>query len=60
MTTFTAALVQMRSGQAPAANLDIAVKLIGEAKQTGPEFDALFQECMKQPQQPHTSGGGRK
>jgi hypothetical protein len=35
-------------------------ELKGEAKQTGPEFDALFHECMKQPQQQHTSGGGRK
>jgi uncharacterized tellurite resistance protein B-like protein len=31
-------------------------ELKGEAKQTGPEFDALFAECMKQPQQQHTSG----
>ncbi len=32
-------------------------ELKGEAKQVGPEFEALFTECMKQPQEQHTSGG---
>jgi uncharacterized tellurite resistance protein B-like protein len=31
-------------------------ELKGEAKHAGPEFEALFTECMKQPQQQHTSG----
>ena len=31
-------------------------ELKGEAKATGPEFDKLFTECMKQPQESHTSG----
>jgi predicted amidohydrolase len=36
--TFTAALVQMRSGFSPQANLDAAVKMIGEAKDRGAEY----------------------
>jgi predicted amidohydrolase len=36
--TFTAALVQMRSGLAPQANLDTAMKLIGEAKNSGADY----------------------
>ena len=36
--TFTAALVQMRSGLKPQANLDAAVKLIGEAKDRGADY----------------------
>ncbi len=31
-------------------------ELKGEARQTGAEFDALFAECMRQPQERHTSG----
>lgn len=31
-------------------------ELKGEAKQTGPEFAALFHECMKQPPEQHTCG----
>lgn len=31
-------------------------ELKGEAREVGPEFEALFEECMKQPQQQHTSG----
>ncbi len=31
-------------------------ELKGEARQAGPEFEALFKECMKQPQERHTSG----
>lgn len=34
-------------------------ELQGEAKDIGPEFTLLFQECMKQPREPHTSGSGR-
>jgi len=37
-TTFTAGLVQMRSGVSPAANLDAALKLIGEAKNGGADY----------------------
>jgi len=37
-TTFTAALVQMRSGLAPQANLDAAMRLIGEAKDGGADY----------------------
>jgi predicted amidohydrolase len=37
-TTFTAALVQMRSGLLPQANLDAALRLIGEAKSGGAEY----------------------
>jgi predicted amidohydrolase len=36
--TFTAALVQLRSGLNPQANLDAAVKLIGEAKDGGADY----------------------
>jgi predicted amidohydrolase len=37
-STFTAGLVQMRSGLSPQANLDAAVKLIGEAKASGADY----------------------
>jgi deaminated glutathione amidase len=37
-TTFTAALVQMRSGLSPQANLDAALRLIGEAKNSGADY----------------------
>ena len=37
-TTFTVGLVQMRSGLTPAANLDTAVKLIGDAKAAGADY----------------------
>jgi predicted amidohydrolase len=37
-STFTVGLVQMRSGLDPAANLDSAVKLIGEAKAGGADY----------------------
>jgi predicted amidohydrolase len=37
-STFTAGLVQMRSGLSPQANLDAAVKLIGEAKDGGADY----------------------
>ena len=33
-------------------------QLRGEAKEASPEFDRLFEECMKQPMEPHTSGRG--
>jgi predicted amidohydrolase len=36
--TFTAALVQMRSGLTPKANLDTAIKLIREAKNGGADY----------------------
>ena len=36
--TFTVGLVQMRSGLVPAANLDAATKLIGEAKAAGADY----------------------
>ena len=36
--TFTAGLVQMRSGLSPQANLDAAVKLIEEAKNGGADY----------------------
>src|SRR5882724_10902739 len=36
--TFTAALVQMRSGLSPQANLDVALRLIGEAKSAGADY----------------------
>src|SRR5262245_39542040 len=36
--TFTVGLVQMRSGLTPAANLETAVKLIGEAKAAGADY----------------------
>jgi predicted amidohydrolase len=36
--TFTVGLVQMRSGLSPSANLDTAVKLIGEAKAAGADY----------------------
>jgi predicted amidohydrolase len=35
---FTAGLIQMRSGRAPAANLDTATKLIREAKAAGADY----------------------
>jgi predicted amidohydrolase len=37
-STFTAGLIQMRSGVTPQANLDAAVKLIGEAKDAGADY----------------------
>jgi predicted amidohydrolase len=37
-STFTAALVQMRSGLTPATNLETAVRLIGEAKAAGADY----------------------
>jgi predicted amidohydrolase len=37
-STFTVGLVQMRSGLDPAANLDVASKLIGEAKAGGADY----------------------
>src|SRR5215467_8283183 len=36
--TFRVALIQMRSGRSPAANLDAAAKLIGEAKAGGAHY----------------------
>ena len=36
--TFKAAMIQMRSGLMPAANLDAAVRMIGEAKSAGAEY----------------------
>jgi len=30
----------------------------GEAKEVSPEFEKLFEECMKQPMEQHTSGRG--
>jgi predicted amidohydrolase len=36
--TFKAAMIQMRSGIAPAANLDAAVRMIGEAKSAGANY----------------------
>jgi hypothetical protein len=33
-------------------------ELKGEAKVTSPEFEALFKERMKEPQEQHTSGHG--
>ena len=36
--TFRVGLVQMRSGRSPAANLDAAAKLIGEAKRGGADY----------------------
>jgi hypothetical protein len=32
--------------------------LKGEAKETSPEFETLFKESMKAPQEQHTSGHG--
>src|SRR5947209_7946370 len=37
-STFRVGLIQMRSGRAPAANMDAAAKLIGEAKNGGAEY----------------------
>ena len=36
--TFKAAMIQMRSGLTPAANIDAATKLIGEAKAAGADY----------------------
>jgi deaminated glutathione amidase len=36
--TFKAAMIQMRSGLSPAANLDSAVRMIGEAKSAGADY----------------------
>ena len=38
MSVFKAAMIQMRSGLKPAANVDAAVKLIGEAKTAGADY----------------------
>jgi predicted amidohydrolase len=37
-STFRVGLVQMRSGRAPQVNLDVAAKLIGEAKRAGADY----------------------
>jgi predicted amidohydrolase len=37
-STFKAAMIQMRSGLAPAANLDAAARMIGEAKSAGADY----------------------
>jgi predicted amidohydrolase len=37
-STFRVGLVQMRSGRLPAANLDVAARLIGEAKDGGADY----------------------
>jgi predicted amidohydrolase len=37
-TTFRVAMIQTRTGRTPAANLDAAVKLIGEAKTAGADY----------------------
>jgi len=36
--TFKAAMIQMRSGLSPAANLDDAARMIGEAKSAGADY----------------------
>jgi predicted amidohydrolase len=36
--TFKAAMIQMRSGLAPGANVDVAARLIGEAKSAGADY----------------------
>lgn len=36
--TFKAAMIQMRSGLDPAANIDVALRLIGEAKSAGADY----------------------
>ena len=36
--TFNAAMIQMRSGLAPAANIEAAVRMIGEAKSAGADY----------------------
>ncbi len=38
LATFKAAMIQMRSGLSPAANLDDAVRMIGEAKSAGADY----------------------
>ena len=38
INTFKAAMIQMRSGLAPAANLDAAARMIGEAKSAGADY----------------------
>src|SRR2546423_3825526 len=37
-STFRVGLIQMRSGRTPAANMDAAVKMIGEAKSGGADY----------------------
>jgi len=37
-STFQAAMIQMRAGLTPAANIDAAVRLIGEAKSAGADY----------------------
>jgi predicted amidohydrolase len=37
-STFKAAMIQMRSGLAPSANIDAAVRMIGEAKSAGADY----------------------
>src|SRR2546428_12380724 len=61
-STFRVAMIQMRAGRAPHANVDKAAKLIGEAKEGGAEYvltpemtnvmeirrDALFSSIVKE------------
>ena len=37
-STFKAAMIQMRSGMQPAANVEAAVRMIGEAKAAGADY----------------------
>ncbi len=37
-STFKAAMIQMRAGLNPGANIDAAVRLIGEAKSAGADY----------------------
>ena len=49
---FKAAMIQMRSGVSPEANLDAATKLITQAKAAGahyvqtPEVTNIFESCL--------------
>jgi hypothetical protein len=45
-----------RDGQIDDEERKFLHELKGEAKHVGPEFEALFAEGMKQPQEQHTSG----
>ena len=50
-STFTAGLVQMRSGLSPAGNLDVATRLIAQAKQSGAYYvltsGATMEACAR-------------
>jgi hypothetical protein len=47
-----------RDGKIDDQERKFLLQLNGEAKEVSPEFEKLFEQCMRQPMEPHTSGHG--